>query len=117
MNSSKTIGNCLQSLVEQTYKDIEIFFVIDRFSSDNTTKIVSKFNWNTLLIDSERTRAKNLGTSKSRREYLLFINSDMILQPRVIGECIAICARDNKIAGVVLPEHSVRSGFMLKFIT
>jgi len=115
MNSYKTIGKCLESVVEQTYKNIEIF-VIDRFSSDNTTKIASKFNANILLIDDERSKAKNLAISKSRGEFLLFIDSDMILQPRVIEECIAICSRDDNsnIAGVIIPEHSLGSGFWVK---
>jgi glycosyltransferase involved in cell wall biosynthesis len=113
MNSSKTLEKCLKSAVEQTYKNIEIF-VIDRFSSDDTSNIASKFNASTLLIDGERTKAKNLGISKSRGEFLLFIDSDMILQPRVIEECIAICSRDNTIAGVVIPERSIGSGFWVK---
>jgi glycosyltransferase involved in cell wall biosynthesis len=113
MNSSKTIGKCLESLLEQTYKNIEIF-VIDKFSSDDTTKIASKFNANILLIDNERSRAKNLAISKSSGEFLLFIDSDMILQPRVIEECIAICSGDNNIAGVIIPEHSIGSGFWVK---
>jgi glycosyltransferase involved in cell wall biosynthesis len=113
MNSSKTIGKCLESVVEQSYKKIEIF-VIDRFSSDDTTKIASKFNANILLIDDERNRAKNLAISKSRGEFLLFIDSDMILQPHVIEECIAICSGDDKIAGAIIPEHSIGSGFWVK---
>ena len=113
LNSSKTIGKCLESIVEQTYKKIEIF-VIDRFSSDNTTEIASKFNANILLVDHERNRAKNLAISKSKGEFLLFIDSDMILQPRVIEECIAICSGDDKIAGVIIPEHSIGSGFWVK---
>ncbi len=113
MNSSKTIGKCLESVVGQTYKNTEIF-VIDRFSSDDTTKIASKFKANILLIDDERSRAKNLAICKSRGEFLLFIDSDMILQPRVIEECIAICSGDNNIAGVIIPEHSIGSGFWVK---
>ena len=115
MNSAKTIGKCLESVVEQTYKNIEIF-VIDKLSSDNTTKIASKFNANILLMDDERSKAKNLAISKSRGEFLLFIDSDMILQPRVIEECIAICSGDNSnnIAGVIIPEHSIGSGFWVK---
>jgi glycosyltransferase involved in cell wall biosynthesis len=113
MNSSKTIGKCLESVIQQTYKNIEIF-VIDRFSSDDTTKIASKFNTKLLSIDGERTRAKNLGISESSGEFLLFIDSDMILEPQVIEECITICSNDNNIAGAVIPEHSIGSGFWVR---
>jgi glycosyltransferase involved in cell wall biosynthesis len=113
MNSSKTIGKCLESVIKQTYKNIEIF-VVDRFSSDDTTKIASKFNANVLSIDGERTKAKNLGISKSRGEFLFFIDSDMVLEPRVIEECVAICSTGDKIAGVIIPEHSIGSGFWVR---
>ena len=113
MNSSKTIEKCLKSVIEQTYKNIEIF-VVDRFSSDDTIRNVSMFNVNIISIDAERTKAKNLGISKSRGEFLLFIDSDMRLQPTVIEECLAVCSKDNKIAGVVIPERSVGCGFWVK---
>lgn len=111
-NSEKTIEKCLESIKDQTHKNIEIF-VIDNYSSDNTLKIVSGFGSKTFLLHSERTKAKNFGISHSSGEFLLFVDSDMILQPNVIEDCIKACSTNN-IAGVIIPERSIGSGFWVK---
>ena len=69
MNSGRTLYKCLESIRSQSYEDIEII-VIDGHSSDNTTEIASKFNARVHLATGERTRAKNLGISKSTGEFL-----------------------------------------------
>jgi glycosyltransferase involved in cell wall biosynthesis len=113
-NSGKTIGKCLSSLKNQTYKNIEIF-VVDCFSSDATATIVSQFeDINFSVIDAERTIAKNFGISKSHGEFLLFLDSDMILQPRVIYNCVRVCLEDSRIAGIIIPEHSIGDGFWVR---
>jgi glycosyltransferase involved in cell wall biosynthesis len=112
VNSSKTIGKCLESIKDQTYQNIEIF-VIDRFSSDNTTEIASRFDVSIYLFDGERAAAKNLGISKSKGEFLLFIDSDMILYPTVVEECVTTCSDNNRVAGVIIPERSTGSGFWI----
>jgi glycosyltransferase involved in cell wall biosynthesis len=113
-NSGKTIGDCLTSLKNQTYKNIEIL-VVDNFSSDNTAKIVSQFeDVNFSVLEGERTKAKNLGVSKSHGEFLLFLDSDMVLQPQVIYDCVRLCLSNNSLAGVIIPEHSIGDGFWVK---
>jgi glycosyltransferase involved in cell wall biosynthesis len=113
-NSGETIYKCLVSLKNQTYKNIEIF-VVDNFSSDVTAKIASQFEGvNFSILDGERTKAKNFGISKSHGELLLFLDADMILQPRVIEDCVRVCLKDSSIAGVVIPEQSVGDGFWVR---
>ncbi|MBV9178796.1 MAG: glycosyltransferase family 2 protein [Nitrososphaeraceae archaeon] len=113
MNAAKTIGRCLESIVTQSYKNIEIF-VVDRFSSDNTIEIASRFNASIHSFAGERASAKNFGISKSRGEFLLFIDSDMLLQPGVVQECVTCCSNNKRIAGVIIPERSIGSGFWIK---
>jgi glycosyltransferase involved in cell wall biosynthesis len=112
-NSARTIAKCLDSIKGQTYKNIEIF-VIDSFSSDNTSEIASRFNATIFLLDSERARAKNFGISKASGEFLLFVDSDMILQPNVVEECVRIWSANRKIVGVIIPERSIGSGFWVR---
>src|SRR5919108_3040640 len=112
-NSARTIAKCLDSIKGQTYKNIEIF-VIDSFSSDNTYEIASRFNATIFLLDSERARAKNFGISKASGEFLLFVDSDMILQPNVVEECVRIWSANRKIVGVIIPERSIGSGFWVR---
>jgi glycosyltransferase involved in cell wall biosynthesis len=115
MNSGKTLHKCLESIRSQRYGDIEII-VIDGHSSDNTTEIASKFNAKIHVTTGERTRAKNFGISESTGEFLFFVDSDMILQPAVVSECVSICLYDKKVAGVIIPERSVGSGFWAKVV-
>jgi cellulose synthase/poly-beta-1,6-N-acetylglucosamine synthase-like glycosyltransferase len=66
------------------------------------------------LLDSERARAKNFGISKASGEFLLFVDSDMILQPNVVEECVRIWSANRKIVGVIIPERSIGSGFWVR---
>ena len=113
LNSAKTLYKCLESIILQSYKNIEII-VIDAHSSDNTTEIASKFNAIIYLIAGERATAKNYGISKSTGDFLFFVDSDMIVQPDVISECVSICSGNLTIVGVVIPERSVGCRFWAK---
>ena len=94
-NSDRKIEKCLQSIVDQSYKNIEIL-VIDAFSKDNTHEIISRFGTRRFSLEGERTRAKNFGISKSVGEFLLFIDSDMVLEHRVVEECVKVVPKIKK---------------------
>ncbi len=112
-NSERKIEKCLRSITNQTYKNIEIL-VIDAFSNDHTHEIISKFSIRIFSLEGERTRAKNFGISNSNGEFLLFIDSDMILEHRVVEECVKVCSNNQEIVGVIIPERSIGSGFWIK---
>ena len=112
-NSSRTIKGCLESIRNQTYKNIEIL-VIDAISSDNTCEIVCKYDTRMFSLEGERTKAKNFGISKAKGKFLFFIDSDMVLEKNVIEECVQIENRYEKLNGVVIPEHSIGSSFWVK---
>jgi len=112
-NSSRTIEKCLKSLKEQTYKNIEII-IVDGFSSDNTCDIIQKYDVRLFSIKGERTKAKNLGITESRGKFLLFIDADMILDKKIIEECVSQFKIQDKLNGVIIPEHSKGSSFWVK---
>jgi glycosyltransferase involved in cell wall biosynthesis len=112
-NSERKIEKCLRSITNQTYKNIEIL-VIDAFSNDHTHEIISKFSIRVFSLEGERTRAKNFGISKSSGEFLLFIDSDMILEHRVVEECVKVCTNNTGTVGVIIPERSIGLGFWIK---
>jgi glycosyltransferase involved in cell wall biosynthesis len=119
-NSTRTIKHCLESVKNQTYRQFEIL-VIDGFSTDNTVGIASALDSKVFLINGERTKAKNLGVCKSSGEYLLFLDSDMMLERNVIEECIQTICKSNSnkssektIAAAIIPERSVGSSFWVK---
>lgn len=79
-NAENKIGKCLNSLLNQTYKPIEIF-VVDDGSTDKTREIIKKFADNKKISLLEQTRrgpgaAKNLASKKSKGKILVFVDSD-----------------------------------------
>ncbi|MEM2126856.1 MAG: glycosyltransferase family 2 protein, partial [Candidatus Bathyarchaeia archaeon] len=86
-NSEKTIEDCLKSIKNQTYRNIEII-IVDNYSQDKTIKIAKKYD---VLIFSKklgRSAARNFGAKKTMGDFLLFLDSDMVLTPKVIQECV-----------------------------
>ncbi|MGI0014514.1 MAG: glycosyltransferase, partial [Nitrososphaera sp.] len=112
-NSSRTLESCLRSIREQTYTDLEVI-VVDSNSSDDTIPLATSFGANIVALDGERTKAKNIGASRSSGEFLLFLDSDMVLESTVIEECVDLCSPDGNVAGVIIPERSVGTSYWVK---
>ena len=77
-NEEESIGDCLLSLQSQNIDSYEIV-VVDDGSTDKTVDIVKKFNDVKLFTQGHRGAgaARNLGTSKSQGEILVFVDADM----------------------------------------
>lgn len=110
-NSDGTIEKCLKSIVEQTYPKIEVV-VVDGLSIDNTRKIVDEFKARIVTSPSKRSEARNMGAEHSKGEYLLFVDSDMELDPNVIMNCIEKIGE--RYDAIIVPEISVGHGFWAK---
>jgi len=79
-NRAGYLNKCLHSIVNQTYKDIEIF-VIDDGSVDNTSEIVKNFQDKRIVyVKNERTGnvsySRNMGIKMSSRPYVAFCDDD-----------------------------------------
>ena len=80
-NVEKYITKCLESLVGQTLKDIEIIIVNDG-STDNSEKIIKEFQsmyGNIKYYDKENgglSDARNYGMKHATGEYIAFLDSD-----------------------------------------
>lgn len=110
-DSSEFLGKCLASIRNQTYKNIEII-VVDNNSMDNTKEIARKYTKLVLNKGPERSSQRNSGAKKSKGKYLLFIDSDMILTPKVVEECVG---KTNKnVKAIIIPEISIGKGFWAK---
>ncbi|MCX6739601.1 MAG: glycosyltransferase [Candidatus Parcubacteria bacterium] len=109
-NSGKTLNDCLQSLKNQTYKNIELI-VIDNNSGDNTAEVAKKFTKKFFIKGPERSAQRNFGAEQAAGKYLLIIDSDMVLSPKVVEECVADMENDNGLSGLIIPEESFGSGF------
>ncbi len=90
-NSAGTLRRTLDSIAGQTYDNIEVI-VVDKGSSDSTVEIAESFGARVLLVRvRERSEQKNLGAREARGDYLYFVDSDFILEPRVVEEAVSKC--------------------------
>jgi glycosyltransferase involved in cell wall biosynthesis len=112
-NSEKTLAKCLESIKNQSCKDIEII-VVDKFSGDKTVEIAKSYSAIVFQLNAERAEAKNFALRKAVGEYVCFIDSDMELTKNVIEECVNLIKKNGKIGGIIIPERSVGNSFWVK---
>lgn len=89
-NAEKTLKKCVDSLLNQTYNNIEIILVND-CSKDNSLDICneySKVNDNVKVISNERnsgvSNTRNNGIDNSTGEYICFVDSDDYVESNYI---------------------------------
>lgn len=106
-NSSNTLAQCIESAKAQTYPNIEII-VIDNFSSDRTKAIADNLKVKTLTKGPERSSQMNYGVFHARGEYILRVDSDMLLDEDLVERCLEICSEGSQ--AVVVPVLPHRNG-------
>jgi glycosyltransferase involved in cell wall biosynthesis len=109
-NSSAFLEECLVSIQKQTYQNREIV-IVDNHSFDNTKEIAQKFTDKVYTRGPERSAQRNFAVNQCSGEYVIIIDSDMILSSRVLHSCIEKMRGDATIAGVIIPEESFGVGF------
>lgn len=108
-NEEKNLPTCIKSIDEQTYKPIEII-IVDNASTDKTKKIAKQFTSKVYEKGPERSVQRNYGVEKAQGEYVLILDADMKLSPKVISDCVS-AIQENKVGGVIVPEESYGIGF------
>lgn len=84
-NREKTILNSVQSVLQQTYTEIEVI-VVDDFSTDNTWKIIQSISDTRVTAyrlshNSGACAARNFGIKHANGKYIAFNDSDDIWHP------------------------------------
>ena len=80
-NVEQYLERCIISIVKQTYKNLEIILINDG-SSDNSRKICDEYSKKDQRIkvihkkNGGLSDARNVGISKSKGEYIMFVDSD-----------------------------------------
>lgn len=108
-NSGETLADCLKSVHVQTYPFYEVI-VIDNFSDDSTLKTAKGFGAKIIQQKCNPALARNIGVANSAGKYVFFLDSDQVLSPSVIEECVKEC--ENRNAGMVrVPEVFIGKSF------
>lgn len=107
-NSARTLGACLRSICDQSYKPIELI-VVDNDSSDDTAAVAHAYAEKVLRGGPERSAQRNAGIRAAHGTYICIIDSDMVLQKDVIERSLATISP--QCEAVAIPEKSFGSGF------
>lgn len=101
-NSHATLPKCLDSLIAQTYHDLEIICVND-CSIDNSLEIIKEYQQKdnrVILIDHQENKnaggARNSGIMAATGTYICFVDNDDWLVPEAI-ECLINESEDCRI--------------------
>lgn len=95
-NTERYLEQCLNSILDQTLREIEVICVDDG-SSDQSVEMIQK-----LAGEDERLHlltqknsgggaARNLGMSRARGKYLMFLDSDDFFHPQLLEKMMQRC--------------------------
>ena len=107
-NNAATIERCLRSIRDQTHPEVETI-VVDNGSSDGTRDLAQPLADEVLEAGPERSAQRNAGARAAGGDFLVFVDSDMTLEPEVLADCVR-AARDGALS-VVIPERSFGEGY------
>ena len=97
-NGEKYIKKCIDSIINQTYKDLEILIINDG-STDNTLNICNSYNDSRIRIISEKNKglslSRNTGIDNAKGEYLYFVDSDDYIEKDTIEYLYDLCIKYN----------------------
>lgn len=86
-NVESYIDQCIKSIMNQSYSNIEII-VIDDGSNDSTSEKLKKYqNYITLYLNQKNKgqgAVRNEGLNKTKGKYVLFVDSDDWIEPQTI---------------------------------
>lgn len=97
-NSSKYLKKCINSLVNQTLKDIEIILINDG-SKDDSDKIIKEYKDKRIKYIRKQNegigKTRNLGIKEAAGEYIAFVDSDDYLNEHFCERMYKKAHQDN----------------------
>jgi glycosyltransferase involved in cell wall biosynthesis len=98
-NAEKYIGNCISSLLDQTFENFEIV-IIDDMSSDNTANIIRKFDDRRIRYFRNKewlkiAKSRNRGLKYANGRYVFLTDADCTVSRKWIEEGIKYLEDEN----------------------
>ncbi len=94
------LKKCLDSVVNSSIKSLEIIVVDDGSTVDIRAQISDDIKYYRLDIQSGPAAARNLGASKAKGDILIFLDSDIVVEPDTISKIINRFVKNPEIAAV-----------------
>lgn len=108
-DNARTIRTCLSSVRAQTHPAVELI-VVDNHSRDETPTIAAELADRVVVAGPERSAQRNRGIEEAAGEWVVWLDSDMVLPPETLQIALAT-ARERSATGVALPERTIGDGF------
>lgn len=89
-NSAQYLAATLESLRAQTYPHIEII-ISDNASTDKTHHIAMYYGARFIASKNERSAQLNEAIMHAKGTYVYRVDSDFLVDPAVVAECVALC--------------------------
>lgn len=89
------LGDCLESIAEQEFKDYETILVADN-SKDDLSELINqykeKINLKVCYLEGKQgvSAARNLGMAEANGEYIYFLDSDDYIYGEAIGNLVSL---------------------------
>lgn len=122
-NSEKHIAECIDSVLKQSYQNLEIIF-IDDGSTDKTVDIVTGYQNKCIKIFQQKNSgsavARNFGVKQASGSWIAFIDADDIWLPDKLEKQLKHCSNhvwshtDLYFLGDHYPEHTKTTEFTAK---
>lgn len=118
-NSAEYLPDCLDSVLAQTYREIEIILVEDG-STDDSPQICEQYaqkDSRIQVIDCPRKgpgAARNLGIQAASGTYILFVDSDDLCEPRLTERLLSVREKNTLVLcgiQVVDEQNNPREAF------
>ena len=97
-NAEKYLKKCIDSLVNQTKKELEIILVNDG-STDNTEKIIKKYTDERIKYYKNDNHGigytRNFGINKATGKYIMFLDSDDYVEKNICEELFNKAEKDD----------------------
>ena len=108
MNSARSLEDLLKSVNSSAISEV---IVVDSISKDRTVEIANDYKCKILEIEANRSLARNVGAVNAQFDTLLFLDSDMSIEDKLLDECTEMVKNYDAL---IFKELSTGDGIIAK---
>jgi glycosyltransferase involved in cell wall biosynthesis len=106
MRGGNGLDRCLESVFNQACGPLEVI-IVDEGSIDRTLEVCARYPVRIFKSQGGRSRARNLGIVNAHGQFLMFLDSDMILDSQVVEECVEACLEEHFDGMQIVVRHEI----------